>query len=183
MLNALETERGWDGNDVQLRILYDMNAFAEKEAATHLDILHYYWSSLQIDRDTLPNLSEFHPRDILPNIDNCLVGWIDATADDPNNFIMRDHPDNPIFGLGTELTDRLLSEFPNRMHAKSLVLEYLRCKRWKVPHYHEIEQVIGGISRHYTRLMLPLVDDTGTVTRIFYGITPLVAPTQLRTAD
>ena len=160
-----------------------MNAFAEKEKASHLDILHYYWSSLQIEKNTLPKISEFHPQDVLPAVGQCPVGWIDSSADDPNNFVMQNHPENPVYGLGIELNDRFLSEFPNKMHAKSLLLEYLRCKRWKAPLYHEIDQVIGGIGRHYTRLMLPLVDETGTVTQIHYGVSPLVTPAPLFLAN
>ena len=179
MLNALETERGWDGNDVQVRTLFDMNAFAEKEASTHLDILHYYWSSLQIEKDTLPKVTEFHPKEIFPAPAQGSVGWIDSSVEDSKNFILRDHPENPVYGLGWELNDTFLSEFPNKMHAKSLILEYLRCKRWKVPLYHEIDQVIGGIGRHYTRLMVPLVDEAGIVTRIYYGVSPLVTPAPL----
>jgi hypothetical protein len=182
-LNALETERGWDGNDLQVRTLYDMNAFAEKEASTHLDIIHYYWSSLQIEKDGLPKISEFHPGEILPDAGKCKVGWIDSSVEDPNNFRMRDHPHNAIQGLGEELSGKFLAEFPNKMHAKSLVLEYLRCKRWRVPLYHEIDQVIDGIGRHYTRLMLPLIDESGMVTRIYYGVSPLVPPSPLYVAD
>ncbi len=182
-MNPLETERGWDGKDLQVRTLYDMNVFAEKEASTHLDILHYYWSSLQIEKDGLPKISEFHPGKILPNAGKCKVGWIDSSAEDPNNFVMRDHPDNPIQGFGRELSGKVLAEFPSKMHAKSLMLEYLRCKRWKVPLYHEIDQVINGIGRHYTRLMVPLVDQTGTVTRIYYGVYPLVQPKPMSIAD
>ncbi|NKB60154.1 MAG: hypothetical protein GKS00_27900 [Alphaproteobacteria bacterium] len=181
--NALETERSWDGNDVQVRTLFDMNAFAEREAASHLDILHYYWSSLQIEKVSLPKVHEFHPSDVLPKAAFSSVGWVDSIADDPRDFVMRDHPENPVYGLGIELNDTFLSEFPNKMHAKSLLLEYIRCKRWKVPLYHEIEQVIGGISRHYTRLMLPLVDESGTVTQIFYGVSPLTPPTPLFIED
>ena len=40
----IETERGWERNDVQVRILFGMDAFAERESGTYLDILHYYWS-------------------------------------------------------------------------------------------------------------------------------------------
>lgn len=183
MPNALETERGWDGNDVQVRTLYDLNTFAERETATHLDILHYYWTSFQIDENCLPMVSEFRPDEVLPDAGSCKVGWIDTTADDPNNFIMRDHPENPIRGLGRELDGKLLADFPNKMHAKSLVLEYLRCKRWKVPLYHEIDQVINSVARNYTRLMIPLLGDNGTVTRIYYGISPLKEPTTLFVAD
>jgi hypothetical protein len=96
---------------------------------------------------------------------------------------MRDHPDNLIQGFGRELSGKVLAEFPSKMHAKSLMLEHLRCKRWKVPLYHEIDQVINGIGRHYTRLMVPLVDETGTVTRIYYGVYPLVPPTPMSIAD
>ena len=182
MQNALETERGWDGNDVQVRVLYDMNAFAEREAHSHLDILHYYWSSLQIGRDTLPNYNEFRPSEVIPSRASGGVGWVDSAAEDPNFFVMHDHPVNPVSGLGRELNGKFLSQFPNKMHAKSLVLEYLRCKRWKVPLYHEIDQVIDGVGRHYTRLMLPFVDDRGIVTRIYYGVSPQVTPRLLSAA-
>lgn len=183
MPNALETERGYDGNDVQVRTLFDMNTFAEREAGTHLDILHYYWSSFQIDEAGAPSFSDFHPDDVLSAAGTCKVGWIDTTADDPNNFVMRDHPENPIRGFGRELDGKILADFPNKMHAKSLVLEYLRCKRWKVPLYHEIDQVINGVARHYTRLMVPLLDESGTVTRIYYGVSPLKVPAPLFVAD
>ncbi len=183
MLNELETERGWDGNDLQVRILYDMNAFAEKEVASHLDILHYYWSSLQLDEETLPKISEFHIEDVLPDSARNGVAWVDTTSEDPNNFIMRMHPDRPNPGFGKELTDRFLSEFPNKLHSKSLVLEYLRCKRWRIPLYHEIDQVINGVARHYTRLLLPLVSETGEVTRIYYGYNSLVEPAPLYMPD
>ena len=55
----IEIERGWERNDVQVRILYGMDTFAEREAGTYLDILHYYWSSLQIDSNRLPTVAEF----------------------------------------------------------------------------------------------------------------------------
>lgn len=183
MLNALETERGWDGNNVQIRILYDFNAFAEKESGSHLDVLHYYWSTLQLDKDNLPKISDFHPEEILPASARNNVAWIDSSASDPNNFIMRAHPERPNPGFGAELSGRTLRDFPNKMHANSLVLEYLRCKRWKIPLYHEIDQVINGVARHYTRLALPLVSDSGEVTRIYYGIRPLAPPTPLYLPD
>ena len=55
----IEIERGRERNDVQVRILFGMDAFAERESGTYLDILHYYWSSLQIDRNSLPTVLEF----------------------------------------------------------------------------------------------------------------------------
>ena len=41
---SIEIERGWERNDVQVRILFGMDVFAERESGTYLDILHYYWS-------------------------------------------------------------------------------------------------------------------------------------------
>ena len=55
----IEIERGRERNDVRVRILFCMDAFAERESGTYLDILHYYWSSLQIDRNSLPTVLEF----------------------------------------------------------------------------------------------------------------------------
>jgi hypothetical protein len=183
MLNALETNRGWDGNDVQIRTLFDFNAFAEREADTHLDMLYYYWSALEAGSAGIPRVSDFKPEIVLTLTGENIVGWNDVSRNNPQDFVMNSHPDNPVSRFGAALANKRITEFPNKLHAKSLVLEYFRCKHWKVPLYHEIDQVIDGIARHYTRLMLPLADDAGAVTQVYYGVRRLAPPRPLFLID
>ena len=56
------------------------------------------------------------------------------------------------------------------MHAQSTMNEYLRCKETRQPFYHEIDQVVCGVVRHYVRLMLPLANTDGNVIKIAYGV-------------
>ena len=166
----IEIERGWERNDVQVRILYGMDTFAERKAGTYLDILHYYWSSLQIDSNRLPTVAEFRLQTVLPEFENHDIGLVDTTADAPVEFVMQHHPASTVPGWGRELSGKKLGDYPNKMHAKSLTLEFRRCKTWKLPHYHEIDQVIDGVARHYTRLMVPAVDDHETMVRNYYTV-------------
>ena len=46
--------------------------------------------------------------------------------------------------------------------------EYEHCKHLRRPLYNEIDQVVRGICRHYVRLMLPLIEDKGEITKIAY---------------
>ena len=56
------------------------------------------------------------------------------------------------------------------MHYRACASEYLISIRERVPIYHEIDQAIGDISRHYVRLMLPVVDKMGRVVRLVYAV-------------
>jgi len=48
--------------------------------------------------------------------------------------------------------------------------EYLRCKETRKQLYHEINQVVCGVVRHYVRLKLPLADTDGNIVKIAYGV-------------
>jgi hypothetical protein len=169
MEKILETVTGREGDDVQKRILYDLVTIDTKEADTLLDFLYYYWSALQAGADDVPDILDFQVEKILQPAALEYTGWVDTESEDPRNFIIRHHRSNRLPGFDDGDGDTRLSDIPNKMHANSLILEYLRCKRWKIPLYHEIDQRIGGIRRHYTRLLLPLANGEGAVTRIFFG--------------
>ena len=134
---------------------------------------------MQLDTNGLPAIADFRFEKIIPDFERHDIGWIDTTAETPGDFVILHHPASPVAGWGTELGGKTLADYPNAMHAKSLALEFRRCKKWKVPLYHEIDQVIDGIAHHYTRLMVPLVDEAGTVTRIVYAVRWLEAQRRL----
>ncbi len=169
MEKILETVLGREGGDVQKRVLYDLMTIETREADTLLDFLHYYWSALKVGTSQVPKSSDFKVEEILQPAAREYTGWIDTSPDDPRYFVIHHHPTLRAPGIGEGYGNIRLLDLANKMHTNSLILEFLRCKRWKTPLYHEIDQRIDGIRRHYTRLLLPLADEDGKVSRIFFG--------------
>ncbi len=180
MARALETVHGESGDDAQRRTMYSIDSIGSFERENPmLDVLHYFWSTLRKGADATPHVAEFDITKIVPHADARFLSWVDATPEDPRNFIMARHPASPIPGMGAELTGKRLGDIPIPLHAQSVFVEYQRCKRWKTPLFHEIEQIIGGYQRHYYRLLLPLANEKGDVTRIVYMSHFLTPPRQL----
>ena len=66
------------------------------------------------------------------------------------------------------------------MHAKALMTEYFMARERATPVYHEIEQLIFVISRHYRRLILPLAGPDNRVTKLIVGVRSIRPPFQVR---
>jgi hypothetical protein len=181
MARALETVRGAKGNDAQRRVMYEIDSIQTNNSL--MDALHYFWSTLSYANNGTPRVSEFDLHKIAPHADDAFLSWVDATPEDPRNYMMARHPDSPIPGMGLELSGKRLMDIPSSMHAQSTFVEYLRCKKWRTPMFHEIEQIIGGFQRHYYRLLLPLANDKGEVTRIVYMNHFLTGPRALYGSD
>jgi len=160
--------------DEQERLELHLNDLLINEGHTSLGELYRYYCSLR--RDDLPFESEFVPSRHIGSSILSMSASVDTGAVSPENFIMRDHPEMPSGPFGTELTGLRLVEFPSALHADSLIDEYSACRRRRQPMYHEIDQTIGGVSRAYRRLMLPLLDPAGDVKRIAYGFRFLREP-------
>mgnify|MGYP000200240924 CR=1 FL=1 len=166
MARALETVHGVNGDDAQRRTMYSIECIDSNNP--QMDALYYFWSTLQHATNGIPHMSDFELEKVAPHADGAFLSWVDSTPEDPRFFQMGRHPFSPIPGMGAELSGKRLMEIPNALHARSVFVEYMRCKQWRTPMFHEIEQIIGGFQRHYYRLLLPLSDDTGRVSRIVY---------------
>jgi hypothetical protein len=82
--------------------------------------------------------------------------------------------------LGSELSNTRVSQYPCMMHAKALMSEYFMARERATPLYHEIEQLIFGISRHYRRLILPLADTDNRVNKLVVGVRSVRPPFQVK---
>lgn len=111
----IEIERGWDEKDIQVRSLFGIDALSARETGTALDILHYYWSSLQLDTNGLPTIADFRFEEIIPDFESRDIGWIDTTAETPGEFVILHHPASPVSGWGIELSGKTLADYPNAM--------------------------------------------------------------------
>lgn len=155
------------GEDEQERLEFDLDTFAVGEKMSHLRELYLYWRSLA--GDGLPRADRFRPAEKLSGPALTTSAWVDTSVASPDGFVMHEHPEMPSGPFGRELTGVRLADFPVPMHADALIVEYARCRRDGRPMFHEIDQTIGGVSRAYRRIMLPLANERGEVVRVAYG--------------
>lgn len=170
-------ESGRDGWQVRARA--DLNSLALEEGArrhggraTHLLELLRYWEDLR--RGRWARQDAFMRA--LPAALRDRVSYIDVTCEDPQDFLLEAHQPNPIKGLGEELSGRRLKDYPITAHAKYCAVEYIECRDSRAAHYSLIDQELRGIRRRYLRLMVPLCDLDGAMTKIAYVYRSLQPP-------
>ena len=111
----------------------------------------------------------FRPKEILPDRLAKQVSCIDTSANDPLDFVILEHAPSTIPGFGEELAGRPLCDRPDTdMDTTASAVEFLFCKHERTPMYHEVEQILGGLKRHFTRIMLPVENRAGDVERIYF---------------
>jgi hypothetical protein len=175
----LETSFDTSGENIQRRERYSMDEFAEAEPpGTTNWLLHKCWKSLSLGgriplaQDVLTDNSQTMRLDGQTTL-------VDVSDPNPWNFVFVAHWHTPYPRLGSELTNTRVSQYPCMMHAKALMSEYFMARENAVPVYHEIEQLIFGISRHYRRLILPLTDTDKRVTKLLVGVRSIRPPFQV----
>lgn len=179
MSYPLETSFDTSGENIQRRELYSMNDFAESEPPGSTNwLLYKCWNSLARG-GRLPLMS-----DVITSNSNVVP--IDCQAsvirvDDPNpwNFEFQFHWHTPYPNLGSELNHTRVRDYPCMMHAKALLSEYFMARECRTPVYHEIEQVLFGISRHYRRLILPMIDLNDQVEGLLVGVRSVRPPYEI----
>lgn len=174
MHTPLETMTETVGFDEQTRSLYSLDAMSEREKGSVLAQLFAYWEALPPGWHGLPNIKDCQPKLALPRNIAEQVCCLDTSAENPLNYIVREHATSTIPGFGTELVGRPLCDRPELdMDTTACAVEFLYCKRERTAMYHEIEQILGGLRRHYTRIIVPVEDDSGEVCRIYFAMREL----------
>ena len=174
MYKPLETLRETVGFDEQTRSLYSMDAFSDWEKGTFLHDLYDYWKNFPVIASGLPHMDSCRPKSALPHMVAERICCIDTSADNPLDYIVREHAANALPGFGVELSGRPLCDRPELdMDTTACAIEFMSCKLERKPLYHEIDQLLGGLKRHYMRLMLPVQNDAGEVDLIYFAIRDL----------
>ena len=173
----LEHRREADpSGDEHERLTLSLNTFAVREKHHFTGELFRYWDSKRRGFGALPLAEDFKPHTVFDSTGLSYFGLIDVSTSDPANFSMTKHTTVPPPAYGTRLAGVRLAEFPSGLHARALVQEYNKCTSAARPAYHEIKHTIGEIQRHYSRVMLPLVDSSGSVVMIAYGCRRFLVP-------
>lgn len=153
--------------DAQERLMLSVDKLFSRETGTALKELHSFWLAKSPGGGEPPCITDFDYKAALSAETLRFISWVDVTAADPYNYVIRDHTNQTSF---SDHTDRRLGDHPSRMNLRSCAFEYRACMADPQPFYHEIEQTIGNISRHYRRMMLPIVSASGRVERLVYAV-------------
>lgn len=179
MTYPLETSFDTSGENIQRRELYSMNDFAESEPPGSTNwLLYKCWSALGRG-GRLPLVSDVIRSDAKVVPIDCQATVIEVSDPNPWNFMFQYHWHTPYPNLGSELNHTRVRDYPCMMHAKALLSEYFMAREYRTPVYHEIEQVLFGISRHYRRLILPMIDVTDEVTGLLVGVRSVRPPYEI----
>ena len=133
-------------------------------APTVVRELFDYWQERR--NRPLPATESFDPYGAFTPEEFRWVSWVNVADFDSMNFVLCSHPGHA-FG---DWSGKTLRDYHNAFHARSCALEYLTCKTARFPFYHEINQTMGGVKRTYTRLLLPVADRKGRVSRLYYAV-------------
>ena len=178
--DPIETSIETAGFDEQNRARYSIEAFLDLEQSTAPRLLYDYWLAACPAGGGLPQVEDFQPKDALPPDAMQWVSWMDVSGDDPLAFVMHNHLANPVPGYGIELSDKPVEAIPDLSQATATAMDYLACKHAREPMYHEIEQIVGGVMRHYTRIVLPVEDRVGNVTKLYCGYRRITEPVRVK---
>ena len=102
----------FSGPDEQSRYAYDLNAFPQRESGTLLDTMFYFWNALRGNGASVPLSSQYEPRIIFSEQLPELLSFVDARADNPENFVMIDHPKSSLDPFGSQLSGKTWVNFP-----------------------------------------------------------------------
>jgi len=163
------------GSDWQERLLGSFDYMAERVDQLRMPLMRDVWTYWQDWRraDGRLDANEFRPELVVAPEARRWLSWVDTHSDNHLDFTWHDHVYGVEGGLSDDLCDAsglTVREHPASFHVIPCALEYAICKQSEEPFYHEIEQTIGGRRRHYARLLLPIPDHNGRVTRLFYVI-------------
>jgi hypothetical protein len=156
---------------LQIEQMLDREINLQTGKNTAVKSLFQYWHESHRN-GRLPSEDEFTPKAVLNPADAGWLSWVDVTQEDPFNFVLHDHPGAYV----GDFSHKALISHPFKPHAVRCAFEYEFCKRTQQPIYHEITQTVGRWHRSYVRLLLPTVDKTGKIQKLFYATRYLTEP-------
>jgi hypothetical protein len=173
-------QQGSEKRDIvsQERRIFHIDQMLDREIhykAEHnikLSLLYKYWHESRRIGGGLPLAEHFDTSDMLTPDEVRWVSWIDVAPENPFNFVLHNHPGQ----LLGDYSGTALRDYPFRSHGIYCAYEYDECKRTQQPAYHEFSQQIGGYQRQYARVLLPTVDMSGKVTKLYYGTQYMATP-------
>ncbi|MBT3372246.1 MAG: hypothetical protein HOA08_03940 [Rhodospirillaceae bacterium] len=173
MLGAIERLRERVGDDFQQRDHYYPDALFELESwDSPISIMFRYWLDLRGGRFRVPEIDAFQPGKLWELKIPHHVALIDCSTEDPCNFFVQSHPYdivNKPWLFGKPASGLRTGAVPSRLHSRSVQTDYQAakaCETRNLARYSRITQVVNGVFRDYTRLLLPFAGPRGDITML-----------------
>jgi len=167
------------GDDEQNCILYSIDILSGREGDSSLGRLYEYWCAAQRKSNNLPHVRTFHPEAELPDAVTREIAWVDVRSGDPATYVVNALRPVSDGGFDIEVESRCGDAFPDLLRARVDLFEYHCCKQRRKPQYQEIRRILKMEARHFTRVLLPVVDADGSVTKIYCATRNLRPPIQI----
>lgn len=108
---------------------------------------------------TLPNFDDLYPPPVVDalDIDEDRSFYVDTIADHPGDFVVTMPHRQPI----------RIRDIPSTLIRRAFVSDFTMRKGHATPCFEQIEHSVGGEKRSYMRLLLPIGDGEGKVTRVY----------------
>ena len=97
------------------------------------------------------------------------LSYFDVTPENPMSFTFHNYTGQTYRSLANEGVEFRHFRTPFKKHASDCAMEYLACKETAEPSAWLIEQQAGRLRREYYRIMMPLEDAGGNVTKVAYA--------------
>ncbi len=173
MLGTIESVKERVGNDFQQRDRFYPDALFELEAwDSPISIMFRYWLDLRQGKFQPPNFDAFQQGKLWELKIPQHVALIDCSSENPLNFFVERHPyditDKPWL-FGKPVSGLRAGEVPSLMLSNGLQADYQTakaCETMNLACYSRITQVVNGVFRDYTRLLLPFTGPDGKVTKL-----------------
>lgn len=179
MLGVLQRRFEQNGTEQQERLMLAFDQMFPREKNTALWELFHLWQYTASQQGGTPIVENFDYKSKLPETVRRYICWSDVTPSDPFNFVMHDHAHLTAFN---NHSNRRVGDHPVLMNARACAAEYMHCIRTKQPTYYEIDQTFGNISRHMMRMMVPIADSSGEISRLVYAIR-IISASELSSDD
>lgn len=132
----------------------------KRERKTSLGRLYRLWS--RACRDGIPNENHFDPNYVFGDGDR--EGFLCVSTVSPNPMDYTIETMRPSVTGGQPIS---IGALDHSIQHRQLILDLLYCRQHRIPIYQYIEQVFSMAAFPYRRLLLPVENDAGTVSRIY----------------
>lgn len=167
MYGVVNRRHEQSGDHEQERLMLSMDKMFARERGSSLWYLFQMWQEYRLVADKIPTIDQFSYKDKLPADIRENISWVSLDVENPLYFVCHDHNPKSSF---TNHSGLRIGDHPVPMNARACATEYLHCATIRRPIYFEIKQTIGAKSRHFMRLMVPIIDGTKEVTRLIYAV-------------
>lgn len=157
--DTLMTER--HDHDVVERVRFPLAKLEMQDPA--LWELYQHWNSLRRD-GILPNRNDIDPLHLKPYLGR--LHMVDTSSESPENYWFRLYGSRIILDGGRDYSKLHLKDYPHEAFRRAVTQDYWDAVSSGVASYHRVAAYQNYLTYTYSRLILPLTNETVAINRV-----------------